>query len=471
MARHSFIQESKLRNVKGRIDYITNPERQENLYAVYESTERGFWQKLSHECQQEYLKNGTTGTCVEARELIIALPEEFVKYSSEEVLTDFTEFFKNKYGVECISALHHNKAKTNYHIHLIFSERKWLEEPEIKTASRAIFYDESGKRVRTKKEIKGEDGEIRRGCRVIKKGEIYEQHYFSKKTEYFKTKAFLAEIKEAYTAKINEALKQYKERPESYLSVYQADSIYLPMKKIGKNNPKENVINADNEVRTEWNRKADLALVTGVSEQTILEIKREHILKKAETLIRSHGKKPEIFRMVVLKAKAILAKIMLKVHEELQPIPDENTRRFYKLNDLRIAVNHEANLAKEAEIKAANAGEKLKKATGFFQGGERKRLREEIATYEQQSTEHIHAIEKLVREAGFPDVQTFKQTLDSLRPDADAHIEKYRNWHSEQHRLKEGLQVDIANAGREEIIRKIRKQEKRKHSRSQRKSE
>ena len=35
MARNSFIQISKLGNLKGRIDYITNPKRQENLYAVY----------------------------------------------------------------------------------------------------------------------------------------------------------------------------------------------------------------------------------------------------------------------------------------------------------------------------------------------------------------------------------------------------------------------------------------------------
>lgn len=47
---------------------------------------------------------------------------------------------------------------------------------DIKIASRSVFYDETGKRVRTKKEITGEDGKIRPGCTVIKKGEVYEQH-------------------------------------------------------------------------------------------------------------------------------------------------------------------------------------------------------------------------------------------------------------------------------------------------------
>lgn len=63
----------------------------------------------------------------------------------------FTEHFKQNYGVECIAALHHNKRKTNYHIHLIFSERKLLDEPVEKIATRNMFYDENGKHVRTKK--------------------------------------------------------------------------------------------------------------------------------------------------------------------------------------------------------------------------------------------------------------------------------------------------------------------------------
>ena len=60
--------------------------------------------------------------------------------------------------MECVSALYHNKRKTNYHIHLIFSERERLPERIEKTATRNMFYDEQGKHVRTKKEILDENG-------------------------------------------------------------------------------------------------------------------------------------------------------------------------------------------------------------------------------------------------------------------------------------------------------------------------
>lgn len=69
--------------------------------------------------------------------------EAYTRYEPQEVLEDFTEEFHRRYGVECVSALHHNKRKTNYHIHLIFSERKLLPEPDIKRATRSVFYDET----------------------------------------------------------------------------------------------------------------------------------------------------------------------------------------------------------------------------------------------------------------------------------------------------------------------------------------
>ena len=193
MQRNSFIQMSKLSNVRGRITYISSHAKQENLYAVYETTERSFWKELALCNQHEFQKSGTEGKCVEARELIIALPEDLVKYEPEYVLEQFTRYFKMKYGVECISALHHNKTKTNYHIHLIFSERKLLDEPIIKTTARSMFYDESGKRVRTKKEILDENGNVRKKCRVIKKGEIYEKMLFTVKDKRFKQEGFLEE--------------------------------------------------------------------------------------------------------------------------------------------------------------------------------------------------------------------------------------------------------------------------------------
>ena len=75
MARHSFIQMSKLPNVKGRISYITSHARQENLYATYRTADNEFWSNLARESQQEFKRSGTEGKCIEARELISPCPK------------------------------------------------------------------------------------------------------------------------------------------------------------------------------------------------------------------------------------------------------------------------------------------------------------------------------------------------------------------------------------------------------------
>ena len=98
MKRNIFIQEGKLHNVRGRITYISSTAKQENLYAVHETCERSFWSKLARQNQQDFIKSGSKGKCIEARELIIALPEELQAYDPNEVLREYTEIFKEKYG-------------------------------------------------------------------------------------------------------------------------------------------------------------------------------------------------------------------------------------------------------------------------------------------------------------------------------------------------------------------------------------
>lgn len=126
--------------------------------------------------------------------------------------------------------------------------------------------------MRTKKEITGEDGTIRKGCTVIPKGEIYEQHMFTTKNTFFKSKGFLTEVKELLTEQ-----STFMSEKKKSLSYSTRTVCILPTKKIGKNNPLADEIRADNEARQDWNRTADLALVVGVPEEKVLEIKREEI--------------------------------------------------------------------------------------------------------------------------------------------------------------------------------------------------
>ena len=82
---------------------------------------------------------------------------------------------------------------------------------------------------------------------------------FTVKDKQFKGEPFLQEVKTFYTDLINKSVAN----PEHKLKVFDSESVYLPTKKIGKNNPRAAEIEADNVARQEWNRTADLALVSG----------------------------------------------------------------------------------------------------------------------------------------------------------------------------------------------------------------
>ncbi len=425
MARHSFIQMSKLPNVKGRISYITSHARQENLYATYRTADNTFWSNLARESQQEFKRSGAEGKCIEARELIIALPEVYTEFGPEQVLKEFTEAFRGRYDVGCVSALHHNKRKTNYHIHLIFSERRLLPEQEVKIASRSVFFDETGKRVRTKKEITGEDGQIRKGCTVIKKGEVYESHLFTVKDEQFKSEPFLKEVKEYYTDLINRHISD----PEQHLKVFDKNSVYLPTKKIGKNNPKAEEIKADNAARQEWNRTADMALLSGIPEEKVLEVKQREIHEEVSKSIRSNGWLPNLFRSIVGKAKDFLQNLIREQDMPPKPTLDMDMAEYRHMRGLMIKVQDEARDIKRLQNDVLpSLKRQLADTKGIFKGKERKALEAKIQQVEKEIAKRLDAIPDILKADGYPDVQVFMATFRKMEAVVKQYNEDLSRW-------------------------------------------
>lgn len=442
---------SKLPNVRGRITYISSKTKQENLYAVYETTERKFWNQLAKCNQEEFTKSGTQGKCIEARELIIALPESFVDYQPDMLLKLFTEHFKQKYGVECISALHHNKRKTNYHIHLIFSERKKLEEPIVKVASRNMFYDENGKHVRTKKEILDEAGQKRQGCRIIKKGEVYEQKLFTAKDERYKNEGFLDEVKHLYTDLINLYVKDDTEKQK----VFERGGVYLATKKIGKNNPKAEQIEADNRHRQRWNETVDVALISGVPEQQILAVKKMEISVKVKKSIQENGKNPQMFSMLITMAIAALQLIIRQVfdklldkdagHEEavnleLKPIEKEQmgipkqpkksrlASKYPRLSQTYEKLNQQNYAIQQREKQLEGVKTELTNTKGIFKGKQRKELQGEIEQLESQIDNMKQYLSSIVKREGFETVKAFLRAYQSAKSEYSDYQSALSEW-------------------------------------------
>ena len=471
MARNSFIQISKLTNLKGRIDYITNPKRQENLYAVYDTADDTFWHELARCNRLEFKKSGSAGKCIESRELIIALPEPFCNMDKQKVLKDFTELFRRTYGVNCIAAMHHNKTKTNLHIHLIFSEREELKNDIKKIATRNMFYDETGKHVRTKKEILDDSGNVRKGCNIIRKGQVYEYNRFSKKKAEFKARSFLKGVKTLYTEHINSFLND-----KDKLQVFNNKDIYLPTKKIGKNNPKKigknnpkaEQIRRNNQVRMRWNSTVDEALFYQVPRKHIRTIKEEKILKnvnkfgKTETKtvggLRKNKSSREsagvgIFAGVFEKAVGMacdclkgLIKIFRGAIAPKPPQPVKEYKQYAKKVD-ELLENHR--VLNRVHMAIREAKDQMDRKEHRIFGG-KKKLKDEIVQLEKQEKKARSLESRLLKKLNGDSVDEVIRKFNRMRMEMDA----YKNSVDRAEDAKEMLDENVR-----EYMENVRKNE------------
>ena len=170
----------------------------------------------------------------------------------------------------------------------------------------------------------------------MKKGEVYERNLFTTKNKLFKQEDFVDEVKHFYTDLINLLVKDDKEK----LHVFDSSGLYLATKKIGKNNPKAEQIQIDNEIRMRWNCEVDRAIVSGVPETEIQQIKKKYITDRIRESVDVFGSQLERLRSIIMTAVTALALLISKVldkarelsaklfeKETMQPIAEPNERR------------------------------------------------------------------------------------------------------------------------------------------------
>ena len=130
------------------------------------------------------------------------------------------------------------------------------------------------------------------------------------------------EVKYFYTDLINTLVKDDKEKQH----VFDENGLYLATKKIGKNNPKEEQIQTDNGYRMRWNREVDRAIVSGVAETEIQQIKKEYISDCIKESMDVFGNQPDRFGTILMSAIAVLAMLILKILKKTREL---SARLFY----------------------------------------------------------------------------------------------------------------------------------------------
>ena len=173
---------------------------------------------------------------------------------------------------------------------------------------------------------------------------------------------------------INSHVKEESEKP----SVFQQGGVYLATKEIGKNNPKEATIRAENAVRQEWND---------------------------------------------------MRKLMEKLQKQSQAM-------------------------KFTQQEISSLKKQLSETTGFFKGKVRKSLEGKIEQAEKQE-KRIHTdMEQTVKQAGYPDVQSFVKTYQKSEKLVREYNEELQAWENQTEQKKEQPSEPSKKAGiREKLHR------------------
>ena len=186
--------------------------------------------------------------------------------------------FKAKHGVDCAVAIHLNAAKTNYHAHLIFSERVLLNDQRVSIASRNTYFDAVGKRS-TKAKCVGADGKLLPGCRMVQKGETFPVKHFSGKNGTLASKVFLKAEKQRYaeyfTQKTNDRWEVYNYNTNPHIQLLNLVN--------GENKSLRAWKEAENAKRKQYNAGIDRAIDAGeLTLEQAIELKKQVYLEIAE---------------------------------------------------------------------------------------------------------------------------------------------------------------------------------------------
>lgn len=190
---YKFVRCTKLHSSSGRAKYITNPKVQEEVVLKSEPVD---WNPY-HNYEMTHQKTSTKNN--DGRELIVALPNEWYNLQEPELKEKAETIVKMAIGktTDVQWAIHWNHARTNFHIHIIFSERTRIPENERKVWDRDVYLTADGKVARRKADrARDKDGNVLPPihCKGEKQGE------FTAKNGVYTQKKWLNQTKEQLVA-------------------------------------------------------------------------------------------------------------------------------------------------------------------------------------------------------------------------------------------------------------------------------
>lgn len=309
----AFARQTKLKNVVGRSQYISDNQRQEHIVLHSQENMIHSWNEYA-DYEKQNRKNKEEN--IQGREIIISLPNELDqdREKLKEVLDDYSfNLLGDNRDFEY--AVHWNKEKTNLHAHIIYSERE-RQKKEPKRYKRDYYYNYEEGKMSSKKDPDAVITKHKGDIKYDKEGEIEYTDQFSKKDTQFKSREYNEKIKE----KLAETLNKYDFKSRVFDS-----RIELPQAKLYKGASKDykDKVSQSNKVRREYNKEIVKAVDEKIMPMTMAIIRKQDIMKRVKEensktkSISSRG--IEIIKESVEEVKAYIREKLEIIKEAFKP--------------------------------------------------------------------------------------------------------------------------------------------------------
>jgi len=172
-----------------------------------------------------------------------------------------------------------------------------------------------------------------------------------------------------------------------------------------------------------------MALISGIKEAKILEIKKEEIHQKASQSIQANGWLPNLFRSIVSTAKNLLQNLIREKSMPPKPTLDIDMTEFRHMRNLMIKLQDKAKEIKHLQDKVLpELKQQLAETKGIFKVKERKALETQIQQTEREIAEKLDKIPDTLKADGYPDVQTFMDTFRKMEGVVEQYNRDLAEW-------------------------------------------
>lgn len=292
----SFARAARLPNISGRGDYIANPERQECIVAASAKVDWKPYHDYEMANQKTKLRNN------EGREVIVALPNEWAEQPQAELHRKGDALAQTVAGKgrDVQWAMHWNKDHTNFHIHIIFSERQKEKNPG--RWDRDVYLTDDGKVARRKADrARAPDGSIKPP--VHRKGEVKEP--FTAKDPKFATKKWLHEVKAEIRSTLEEMGAKF-EKPKLLHEFHEGKGSEAPLIR------QKNEVIRENNARLE--ALASRGMDAGKYSKVLIDLLKQG---KVPVLYLDQGR----LRTTYFTTPALAVELMKKTMGQILPAP------------------------------------------------------------------------------------------------------------------------------------------------------